>query len=664
MMEKQNSGWYILLFLLISAAAAFGVYYNALSHDFIWDDPIIVERQATAFLSVKDVFFPPAGIPEFGTHYYRPLVMLSFIIDKAIWGNSPFGFHLTVVLFHVLNTILIFWLARILLRRFQYGDIGAFLSSLVFAVHPIHTESVVWIAGRSDVMAALFFFLSLILYLKFKERSKLKAQFLILSALIFLLACLAKETSLALILLLPIIDITFSYDLISSSDKALYPAKAMRGAIARHERRRKERIEKKKRKIRKTEKKDGRTETRKEKVNAAQKRSLVREAVREIHILNYIPFALVAFVYLVVRHYALYGGGGAAPQTRNIFEMLKNIVHSYGFYFAKLLWPVQLKAFIEDVPSELWATLSGVLILVFLIFAIALLIAKEVRSIYFDMISFAILFFILTLVPSVMVAVLKISETPVAERYLYIPSFSFCFILGYLFLFIPEKIGESKKMAALARIMILLIILVAASQYSVQTVKRNRVWKNDLVFWEDVVKKGTSQGLPHLNLGLAYAQNERLEDAEREYKKSLASKSKDEVRSLTYNSLGALYLSGNDYDQAAECFTKAISLRRRFALPYYNMAVTSWKRYLEAMREEKRHDKELLEKATEYLEQAVRVNPQYSNAHNLYGKVLVRLGRYDEARKHLETVLKYEEEGKTAQSAKKLLDSISKQERK
>lgn len=651
MMKGRNSVWWILFLPLMGALAALGVYYNALSNDFIWDDPIIVERQATAFLSVKDIFLPPAGIPEFGTHYYRPLVMLSFIIDKAIWGDSPFGLHLTVVLFHILNTILVFFLARFLLRRFVHRDVGAFISSLIFAVHPIHTESVVWIAGRSDVMAALFFFLSLILYLKFREyslfRHKAKNHWLVLSAVVFLLACLAKETSLALILLLPIIDRTLSLEPTPSSERIPASDRGAWGKISRHEKRRKERREKKRKK------KLG------EREKAPQKQSMIRGWIQGINFLRFIPFLLIAIIYLVVRQYALYGGGGAAPQTRDLIEIVKNIINSYGFYIGKLLWPINLKAFVEEVPSGSGIMIFSILVIILLLAGIALSILKQQ-----SMISFAILFFILTLIPSVMVAVLKISETPLAERYLYIPSFSLCFIIGYLFLSIPDKLAESKKTATLARIIILLIILVGVSQYSIQTVKRNRIWKNDLVFWEDVVKKGTSQGLPHLNLGLAYAQNERLQDAEREYKEALDSKSKDEVKSLAYNSLGALYLSGNDYDQAEECFTKAILLRRRFALPYYNMAVTFWKRYLEAVREDKRHDKELLEKATEYLEQAVRVNPQYANAHNLYGKVLVRLDRYDEAREHLETVLKYEKEGKTAQSAKKLLDNISKRERK
>ena len=68
------------------------------------------------------------------------------------------------------------------------------------------------------------------------------------------------------------------------------------------------------------------------------------------------------------------------------------------------------------------------------------------------------------------------------------------------------------------------------------------MWKDDILFWEDLVKKAPNQGLPHLNLGLAYSQNKRPADAEREFKKALESKYDDEGRSLAYNNLGNLYM--------------------------------------------------------------------------------------------------------------------------
>jgi len=128
MEKKYDRKSWLILFLVIGAAASFGVYWSALSNGLIWDDPIVLERQVSAFLSAKDVFFPPVGIPEFGGHYYRPLVILSFMVDKAIWRDSPFGYHLSVVFFHVVNTLLVFFLSQALLRKYEYGNLAALVS--------------------------------------------------------------------------------------------------------------------------------------------------------------------------------------------------------------------------------------------------------------------------------------------------------------------------------------------------------------------------------------------------------------------------------------------------------------------------------------------------------------------------------------------------------
>jgi tetratricopeptide (TPR) repeat protein len=642
MSKNENSFWWILLFTLLSALAAFGIFYTSLSNGFVWDDPGVLERQLPAFRSIKDIFFPPYGIHEFGRHYYRPLVLSSFIIDKVIWGKSPFGFHLTVVLMHVLSTLLVFSLARKFFKGFEYRNVGAFIASLVFAVHPIHAESVNWIAGRSDVMAALFFFSSLILYLKFKENDRKNC--LLLSSFLFLLACLAKETAIAMILLLPVIDLSFFSGKISSAETAHHKGKS---------------------------KKVEREKKREQKIAWSQKNG--------ISIAGYVPFIVGAAVYLVVRYSALKWAAEKFYRTDNLFEMLKNILNSYGFYLGKIFLPINLTAFIPEIPSGLWSTvLSTIAITILMAFLVLSILRKK------GIILFSIFFFIVTLAPSMMLIVFRISETPLADRYLYIPSFAFSLILGFAFLAIPTRFEDSKmkessvkvstakelsmkeslNLANLLRISIFLILLGIILLYSIQTIKRNGIWRNDTTFWEDVAEKVPDHALPHLNLGLAYASGNRLEEAEIEYRKALESKSYDKLRALTFNSLGRIYFNRRDYHSAEEYFQQAISLRSKDAVPYFNMAVLYWERYVEEFVEGAPHKSELVEKSVQYLDKALQSNPQYSKAHNLYGEILYRFGYYKEARKHLETVLRYEKEGDLAQSAKDILDKIPSQNSK
>ena len=105
--------------------------------------------------------------------------------------------------------------------------------------------------------------------------------------------------------------------------------------------------------------------------------------------------------------------------------MAKNLINSYGFYIEKVFVPSNLKAFIPEIPSSFWATLLSIAALFILGAGIIFSLLKKNR-----VILFSVIFFVLTLAPSIMVAVMKISESPLAERYLYIPSLSFSILIS------------------------------------------------------------------------------------------------------------------------------------------------------------------------------------------------------------------------------------------
>ena len=93
---------------------------------------------------------PPLPGPT-GTPYYRPVQALTYLLDYHLWGLTPAGFHLTSVLLHAGTAMLLYRLGGSLLRDAR----AALVAALLFAVHPIHTEAVTYIAGRSDPLAAL-----------------------------------------------------------------------------------------------------------------------------------------------------------------------------------------------------------------------------------------------------------------------------------------------------------------------------------------------------------------------------------------------------------------------------------------------------------------------------------------------------------------------------
>jgi hypothetical protein len=181
--------WFVGCILLLILAATIPFAFS-LHGEFVFDDrSLILTSMSEHGLRDLPAVFTRAFIsnPDQPLHYYRPLVTASFMLDYAIYGKHVFGFKVTNLLLHVVTTLLVFALARRLLTR---GP-APLLASLLFAVHPAHTESVAWTSGRTDVIATLFglaAFLSFIRYIELKNR-----KWLILSACLFLMALLSKE---------------------------------------------------------------------------------------------------------------------------------------------------------------------------------------------------------------------------------------------------------------------------------------------------------------------------------------------------------------------------------------------------------------------------------------------------------------------------------------
>ena len=123
------------------------MYLNALHNPFVYDD----YHTVVANTSIQSV----ANLRAMVLHdVKRPIVNVSYAIDRALWGPAPLGFHVTNVLLHMLNVVLLFHLA---LRGWRATGSAAFAAAALFAVHPMMTEAVGYISGRSELLCATFF---------------------------------------------------------------------------------------------------------------------------------------------------------------------------------------------------------------------------------------------------------------------------------------------------------------------------------------------------------------------------------------------------------------------------------------------------------------------------------------------------------------------------
>jgi protein O-mannosyl-transferase len=175
-------------------------YLNTLSNGFVYDDVTQVTKNPyiVNFHHLRSIF--TTGVWSFLgkqglTDYYRPLMTLGYAVCYRLFGMLPFGYHLMSLTLHVAIVCILFGLTLSIFRR---RDL-AFLASLLFAVHPIHTESVAWIAAVTDLEVTVFFLLAFWLFLETAKAAGGRSGWALAGmAICFMLALLSKEQALML----------------------------------------------------------------------------------------------------------------------------------------------------------------------------------------------------------------------------------------------------------------------------------------------------------------------------------------------------------------------------------------------------------------------------------------------------------------------------------
>jgi Flp pilus assembly protein TadD len=191
--EQAGRPW-LAAVLLVGATCA--VYANAFGNAFVWDDlPLIVENpRIKSWHALPALFSSNLFAGGVLSSYYRPLQGFSYLVDYELWGLSPAGFHLTATALHAATAVLLYRLGVALL-----GDARAALAgALLFAVHPVHTEAVTYLAGRSDPLSALALLVALLAYARGRT---------LLAMTAFAASLLAREAAVGLVPLLVVVDL-------------------------------------------------------------------------------------------------------------------------------------------------------------------------------------------------------------------------------------------------------------------------------------------------------------------------------------------------------------------------------------------------------------------------------------------------------------------------
>ncbi|MFH1868378.1 MAG: tetratricopeptide repeat protein [Candidatus Omnitrophota bacterium] len=520
-----------IIYISLAAIAVLGfiVYSNSLDAKFIWDDHYLVKNNTHIKnpSRVLDLFKTDiaAGVGR-EARSYRPLQMLTYMLDYSIWKLDVRGYHLTNILLHILAALSIYWLINILYDN----RLLSLFTSMLFVAHPMHTEAVTYISGRADPLAGIFLILCLIFYIKYINSNR--KIFLILTLLSTSFALLSRENS----IIIPVLLILYHY----SFNKRL----SLRGLLS---------------------------------VTAV--------------VLLYIIIRATALKHLLL--HMLDSSSTLLQRIPGFFVALTN-------YLKIMFLPLGLHMEYGDKLFRLTEpkALLGIAILAVLL----IYLFRKARS--KGLIWFSLSWFFVSLSPS---ANLYPITAYMAEHWLYIPSIGFFLILAGSF----DKLYKREGFKPYA-VVIMAAVLIA---YSFLTIKQNQHWKEPIAFYERTLKYAPGSYRVYNDLGLAYYDEGRAEEAISLYKKALKLKP-DFVDA--YNNLGIAYKSVGREKEAAALYKKAIEIKPDYAVAYYNLGNISY-------------DKGSKNEAVSLYEKAIEINPHHARVYYNLGNALRDIGRIEDA---------------------------------
>jgi len=441
------------------------VFGNTFQNRFTYDDVEYIKKNPHVqspenLISLFTHPYPPHR-PELSL--YRPLVEVTYLIDwcsslrRSEFADLAFNdtvamplFHLTNVFYHIAATIALFFLVRLLYKN----DSVAFFAALIFSIHPVHVENVTSIVGRAESMCALFFLLSLLLFIREWGKENLFTPYLFLSYLFFFLSLLSKESA---ITLPPVILIADWY---LWARKRREEAGAKGGYIP---------------------------------VN------LGRGVIRTL------PYGVVFLSYLILRLEVVQRVGITPSHWYFVLEStgqrLAAMCVAALVYLRLLIFPVAMSAdynFPVRIFGPIWANqpsgfmnfwvLSGIFLLIVYVFITIQAIRKK------SPFAFPLLFFPVTMFP--FSNIIPFGDF-MAERFLYLPSVGFVMIVGLAI----QKLRRGKERTSW--VLVLLCLLVAG--YSIRTVIRNRDWRSGIALWTAEMKQNPKNLSVYSSLGSEYS---------------------------------------------------------------------------------------------------------------------------------------------------------------
>lgn len=512
---------------------------------YIWSNPHV--RHGLSLPEVQWAF-----TSNFASNWH-PLTWISYMVDTQLTGVKAATFHVTNLLLHLVSTLILF---LVLSRATKSVWRGAFVAAL-FAVHPLHVESVAWISERKDVLSGLFWMLTTWAYVRYVEHPNVKRYLLI--ALYLTLGLMSK----AMLVTLPLTLLLLDY----------WPLRRMRL------------------------------------VNAGGDESGIKWGKL---VVEKLPLFALAIASSIVTYVVQITGGarGDLSQYPSLTIRVMNALVSYVAYMRMMIYPRGLAPLYPHLGKALpmWQAIAAFVLLAI----ITLAVIRLRRSRPYLIVGW--LWYLVTLVP--VIGIIQVGTQAYADRYTYIPLIGLFIMIAWG---IPDLLRsrrlDSENTEQAFRPYLSAVALIAVMALAVLTRIQVRCWLTPEALFQHTIAVTKNNVAAHINLGFAYQDLNRFEDALAEYRAAIEIDPK--FAPAHYNVGNVLYILGRNEEAIPE-FKEAIRLYPNYTAAHCNLGTIYQKQGK-------------VQEAFDEYTKSLAISPNYVDAHNNMGTLLDEQGQTEEA---------------------------------
>lgn len=543
-MNRKTPGKTMAACVLIIIAATFGAYAMTIGHGFVYDDHelILNNRWITDFRYLPQAFTSSLwSFKGMVSNTYRPVLHLVFTAEYRLFGQNPSGYHFISVALHAVNALVVFLISSFFISERDQVKPGSLRGHARVFRFPVKRGGNRWLP---PLFAGLIFSLHPInseVVSWVSAITELTYTLFLLLSFYFYIRFRAGEGR----AFYQLSVLSFPLALFSKETAVMLPM-----LIAAYD-------------------------------LSGGGASFIRRWK------GYLPYILVIILYMALRTASVGGLLHHKQISLSGYELLVNLFPLIFKYAWKLVLPIGLNAiYVMEYAASLWEPKAIAGVSVSAIFLATVLLSLRKRPVFICLVIIA-----LPLLPVLYIPAL--SNAAFAERYLYLPSAGFALLISYGFDALLNRTDNRKT-----RMAVTALLALALALYSIGSVKRSLVWKDDFTLWQDTVEKSPSSKYAHYNLALAY--RDRGDTGGAIGHLSEAVRLDGSYEDAHYN-LGWVYDYSGDYDKAIAHYREAIRLNPDSADAYFNIGMIYKK-------------KGLYNEAAQELKEALKIRPDYGEA--------------------------------------------------